>query len=65
MSDDKTKRGSQDSSRINVNEDYERKYWAKELGVSEDRLRALVREHGPSVAKVRVAVGPHVVGSQR
>ena len=65
MSDDKTKRGSQDRSRINVNEVYERKYWTKELGVSEDRLRELVREHGPSVEKVRAAVGPHVVGSQR
>ena len=65
MSDDKTKRGSQDSSRINVNEDYERKYWAKELGVSEDRLRELVQKHGPSVKKVRAVLGPSAVESQR
>jgi hypothetical protein len=65
MSDDKTKRGPQDRSQINVNEDYERKYWAKELGVSEDKLKELVRQHGPSVENVRAALGTHVVGSQR
>ena len=65
MSDDKTKRGPQDRSRINVNEDYERKYWSKELGVSEEKLKELVKQYGPSIEKIRTAVGHHAVGSQR
>lgn len=55
MSDDKSKTAPQDASRINVNEDYEVRYWTKELGVSEDRLRELVKEHGTSAEKVRAA----------
>jgi hypothetical protein len=43
MLDDKSKRGPQDRARINVDEDYERRYWAKKLGVSQDQLRSLVR----------------------
>jgi hypothetical protein len=65
MSDYKTKRGPQDRSRINVDEDYERKYWAKEFAISEERLKELVKQHGPSVEKIRAAVGTHAVGSQR
>jgi hypothetical protein len=65
MSDDKTNRGPQDRARINVNEDYERKYWAKQLGISEETLRELVKQHGPSVEKVKTALGLHIVGSKR
>ena len=65
MSDDKTKRGPQDRSRVTVNEDYERKYWSKELGVSEETLKELVKQYGPSVEKIRTAVGHHGVASQR
>ncbi|MDB6135350.1 MAG: hypothetical protein JWM59_3593, partial [Verrucomicrobiales bacterium] len=37
MSDNPKDRGPQDRSRINVNEDYEVRYWTKELGVSGER----------------------------
>ncbi|TXI88838.1 MAG: DUF3606 domain-containing protein [Cupriavidus sp.] len=57
MSDDKSKTRPQDSSRINVNEDYEVQYWTKELGVSEEHLRQLVRDHGVSADAIRAAIG--------
>jgi len=42
MSDDKTKRGPQDSSRIAMGEDYEVDYWTTKFGVSRDRLQQAV-----------------------
>ena len=59
MSDDKTKTAPQDAARINVNEDYEVRYW-KELGVSEDILRTAVEKVGPGADKVREYLGSHV-----
>lgn len=56
MADDKSVRGPQDQSRINVNEDYELMYWTKALGVSEERLKELVKEHGVSAQRVRGAI---------
>jgi hypothetical protein len=55
MSDDKTNRGPQDRARINVSEPYEVEYWSKELHVTPDRLRELVRKHGVSADAVRKA----------
>lgn len=52
MSDDKMNRGSADRSRINIHEDYERRYWAKKLGISEEELKAVVQEVGPMVKDV-------------
>lgn len=57
MSDDKSIRGPQDASRINLSEDYEVRYWTKELDVTEERLRQLVKDHGVSVEAVRSALG--------
>jgi hypothetical protein len=57
MADDLSKRGPQDRSRINLSEDYEVRYWTNALGVSEDRLRQLVKEHGSSADAVRKALG--------
>lgn len=42
MSDDKTMRAPQDSSRIAMGEDYEVEYWTHKFGVSRDRLQAAV-----------------------
>jgi hypothetical protein len=53
MTDDKSNRGPVDASRINVNEDYELRYWTKALGVSADRLRAAVEEVGVMADDVR------------
>lgn len=56
MADDPTKI-SQDRKLINVNEDYEIKYWTKALGVDETALRAAVAEVGTSAAAVRSHLG--------
>ena len=45
MADDRTNRRSPDRARINLNEDYEVRDWAKKFGVSEDELRHAVRQH--------------------
>ena len=52
MSDDKTKVGPQDRSRININEKYEVDYWTKRFGVTVERLRAAVDKVGTSVKDV-------------
>jgi hypothetical protein len=39
MSDDPTKRDYRDRDRINVKEDYELRYWTKELGVTPEKLK--------------------------
>jgi hypothetical protein len=57
MPDDLTKRGEPDQDRINAHEDWERKRWADKLGVSEDRLKELVRQNGPMVKDVKKALG--------
>lgn len=56
MSDDLSNRGPQDRSRINVNEAHELRYWTRELGVSEEQLRAAVKAVGVSAAAVRAAL---------
>lgn len=56
MSDDKTNRGPQDRSRINLSEDYEVRYWTEALGVSEQTLRDAVAEVGSSADRVREAL---------
>ncbi|MNI76408.1 hypothetical protein D3C73_1326360 [compost metagenome] len=53
MSDDLTNRGPQDRARINVNEDHELRYWTKELGVSEERLKEAVKAVGVAVEAVK------------
>ena len=60
MADSLNERGPQDRTRINVNEDWEVRYWSKELGVSENRLRELVKQHGVSADAVRRALGKRV-----
>ncbi|SEJ33126.1 DUF3606 domain-containing protein [Frateuria terrea] len=46
MSDDLNNRGPADRSRVNLNEDYEARYWANKWGVSQDELRAAVERVG-------------------
>ena len=52
MSDDLSKKGMQDRTRINTNEDYELCYWSEKFGVSQDRLQAAVQKVGNSVSAV-------------
>ena len=57
MADDTTNRGPQDRARINLSEDYEVRYWTKELCVSKEELARLVQQHGNSAEKVRQELG--------
>lgn len=50
--DDKNKKGPQDASRVNVNEDYELQYWSERFNITRDELKKAVAEAGPSVSAV-------------
>jgi uncharacterized protein DUF3606 len=53
MADDRTKRSSQDRSKISMEQEHEVRYWTQELGVSEAALTAAVAKVGNSVDAVR------------
>jgi hypothetical protein len=53
MADNLKKRGSPDSKTINMNEEWEKEYWKKKLGVSGQQLAGAVRVAGKSVEKVK------------
>ena len=57
MADNKTRRGQPDRSKINMSEDYEVKYWAKELGVTREELQRVIDKVGNSAAAVRKELG--------
>jgi hypothetical protein len=57
MADDKTNRGPQDGSRINVHEDYEVAYWTKKFGVTKAQLEAAVAKVGVSAKAVAEDLG--------
>ena len=52
MSDDKTKRAPQDSSRIAMGEDYEVEYWTDRFGCSRKQLQDAVDAVGNSANDV-------------
>ena len=56
MSDDKSKVAA-DRKRINVNEDYELRYWTEKFGVSADELKRAVERVGPMADDVARALG--------
>lgn len=60
MSDDKSKSGGQDRTRISLSEDYEVRDWSKKFGVSEDELKAAVKAVGNDAA----AVEAHLKGKK-
>jgi len=43
----------QDRTRINIGEDYEIEYWARTLGITKERLVAVIGKVGDSLAAVR------------
>jgi hypothetical protein len=53
MGDNRQISGSPDSQRINIEQEYEVRYWTKELGVSPQQLREAVRAAGTSADAVR------------
>ena len=52
MADDKSQSGGQDRSRINVNQDYELRDWAKKFDVTPERLKEAVASVGTSAEAV-------------
>jgi hypothetical protein len=52
VADDRTKRGAQDRSKINLDQEHEIRYWTQEFGVSEASLTAAVARVGSSVQAV-------------
>ncbi|MDB5915768.1 MAG: hypothetical protein JWR40_2 [Massilia sp.] len=60
MSDDLNKRGPQDASRINVNEEWELRYWTQKFGVTEEELKAAVKKAGVNVDAVSAHFGSKV-----
>lgn len=59
MSDNKSKRDPRDAKRINVQEDYELRYWSATLGVSPDKLKKTVQKVGVMVDDVRRELNAH------
>ena len=57
MSDDPKKTGKPDRDRINVNEPYELRDWAKHFGVSEEKIKEAVKKVGPMVKDVQKYLG--------
>jgi Protein of unknown function (DUF3606) len=57
MADDKTNRGPQDASRIDIHEDYEIAYWTKKSGVTKAELEAAVSKAGVSADAVARELG--------
>ena len=57
MSDDTSRRGPQDRSRINLTQAHEVRYWTRTLGVSEAELSRAVGAVGSSADKVREFLG--------
>lgn len=53
MVDDLKNRGPQDRSRVNVNEEWERKYWCREFNCTEQQLRDAVKAVGVMADNVR------------
>lgn len=48
-----------DLANVNINEEWELRWWARELGMSEDNLRAAVNEVGTATTKLREYRPPH------
>lgn len=52
MSDDLNKKGAQDRSRINMNEDHEVAYWTEKFNVTREELQRAVDQAGSSADAV-------------
>jgi len=57
MTDDLSKRGPQDPSKINVHEFWELEYWANHFGVSKAKIKEAVAAVGVSVVAVKSYLG--------
>jgi hypothetical protein len=65
MSDDTSKRGPRDSSRINMNEDYEVRYWSEKFGITKQELSEAVRRAGSMAKDVEAHLRGQAASSDR
>jgi len=57
MSDDLSKKGVQDRSRINMNEPHELSYWTEKFGVTKEELQKAINRAGTnSAAEIQKAL---------
>ena len=59
MSDDKTKTGGSDRTRINIHESYELRDWSKKFNVTSDELKAAVNRVGTNAKEVEAFLQKH------
>ena len=59
MADDTKQRHGQDRKRIDLDQDYELRYWTRELGVTEQELKQAVRAAGTQIETVRRYLDKH------
>jgi hypothetical protein len=57
MADNLSIRAPADRTRISLTEEWEVRYWTKELGVSEERLSSVIAEVGNSAKALRSELG--------
>ena len=57
MADDRNIRGAADRSRINMQEDYEVRYWTEKWSVTREQLAEAVRAVGVMVKNVAAKLG--------
>jgi hypothetical protein len=62
MNDHKTRRQAPEPKRINAADGYELIYWKRQLGCTEQQLRAAIAATGPEVEQVRVYLKAHRPG---
>jgi len=53
MGDDLSRKGPEDRSRVNLAEDWERRYWAQAFEVTEEELKEAVATVGHKVESLR------------
>lgn len=56
MADNKSKKEPQDASKVNVNQDYEVRYWCAKFNCTQAMLKRAVNNVGVSAVKVAIEV---------
>jgi hypothetical protein len=57
MTDDKSKQGARDRSRVSGSEDYEVEYFAKKHGLTAEKAREIIKQAGGNRAKADEIAG--------
>ncbi len=63
--DDLTRKRPEDPTKININQQWEIDYWTKELSISEEKLKSLVKKVGSEVSKVKAELRLEKIRSNR